>query len=120
MHALRTLGKLSNQDQMQVTSRSQRIMKTLSTFLVLLASSLSSLQAWGAHPFLCCDYNGGKVAVVSADGKVEWEYACKNPQDCWRLASGNYLICFVSGAVEINPTKQVLWEYKAPDKTEVH
>ena len=55
-------------------------------------------DAAAAHPFLCCDYNGGKVAVVSADGKIQWEYPCKNPQDCWRLANGNYLFCFMNGA----------------------
>ena len=70
-------------------------------------------EAAAAHPFLCCDYNGGKVAVVSADGKIQWEYQCKNPQDCWRLASGNYLFCFMSGAVEVTPAKQIVWEYKS-------
>ena len=85
----------------------------------LLASTLS-LEA--AHPFLCCDYNGNKVCVVSAEGNVEWEFPCKNPQDCWRLPNGNYLFCFVSGALEVTPGKQTVWEYKAPvaEKVEVH
>lgn len=81
-------------------------------------AGLFTLQA--ARPFLCCDYNGGKVCAVSAEGKIEWEYACKAPQDCWRLPSGNYLFCFVSGALEVTPAKQVVWEYKAPEKVEVH
>ena len=81
-------------------------------------AGLSALQA--ARPFLCCDYNGGKVCAVSAEGKIEWEYACKAPQDCWRLPDGNYLFCFVSGALEVTPGKQVVWEYKAPEKVEVH
>ncbi len=81
-------------------------------------SAGTALQA--AHPFLCCDYNGGRVAVVSAKGAVEWEYMCKAPQDCWRLPSGNYLFCFSTGALEVTPEKKVVWEYKAPDKVEVH
>jgi len=81
-------------------------------------AGLFTLQA--ARPFLCCDYNGGKVCAVSAEGKIEWEYACKAPQDCWRLPNGNYLFCFVSGALEVTPAKQVVWEYKAPEKVEVH
>lgn len=81
-------------------------------------TGLFTLQA--ARPFLCCDYNGGKVCAVSAEGKIEWEYACKAPQDCWRLPDGNYLFCFVSGALEVTPAKQVVWEYKAPEKVEVH
>ena len=86
----------------------------------LLSLLFVALPLQAAHPFLCCDHNGGKVCVVSAEGKIEWEYACKSPQDCWRLANGNYLFCFVSGAVEVAPDKKIVWEYKAPEKTEVH
>jgi hypothetical protein len=81
-------------------------------------AGLFTLQA--ARPFLCCDYNSGKVCSVSAEGKIEWEFACKAPQDCWRLPNGNYLFCFVSGALEVTPAKQIVWEYKAPEKVEVH
>ncbi len=76
--------------------------------------------ALAARPFLCCDHNGGKVCVVSATGAIEWEYACKSPQDCWRLPNGNYLFCFATGALELTPEKKVVWEYKAPEKVEVH
>jgi len=90
----------------------------------LLAYILGALAAVSvaraAHPFLCCDHNAGKVLQVSADGKIEWEYACKNPQDCWRLPNGNTLFCFVSGALEVTPDKKVIWEYKAPEKVAVH
>ena len=87
---------------------------------VLLAATAFTARA--AHPFLCCDYGGGKVCVVSAEGKIEWEYACKNPQDCWRLPNGNILLCHVSGAIELTPDKKTAWEYKAPAdvKVEVH
>src|SRR6266700_3740637 len=94
-------------------------MKPLFAFALLQVACFAPLPAWGAHPFLCCDYNGGKVAIVSAEGTIEWEYLCKSPQDCWRLASGNYLFCFASGAVEVTPAKEVVWEYKAPEKVEV-
>ncbi len=87
---------------------------------VLLVAALSTHPAHAAHPFLACDYNGGKVCQVSAEGKVEWEFQCKNPQDCWRLPNGNYLFCFVSGALEVTPDKKTVWEYKAPEKVEVH
>jgi hypothetical protein len=73
-----------------------------------------------AHPFLCCDSAAGKVAMVSAEGKVEWEYACKHPQDCWRLPNGNFLFCHANGAIEMTREKKIVWEYKAPEKTEVH
>lgn len=91
----------------------------------LVAASLASaLNTQAAHPFLCCDYGGGKVCAVSTDGKIEWRYDCKNPQDCWRLPNGNYLFCFISGALEVTPdaAKKIVWEYKAPTdvKVEVH
>lgn len=95
-------------------------MKSFSILVLFLAALVRPLHLQAAHPFLCCDHNGGKVCVVSAEGAVEWEYACKLPQDCWRLANGNYLFCFVSGALEVTPDKQIVWEYKAPEKTEVH
>lgn len=91
----------------------------LRIFAALLALAIT---ASAAHPFLCCDYGGGKVCVVSAEGKIEWQWDCKAPQDCWRLPNGNYLFCFVSGALEVTPDKKVVWEYKAPTdvKVEVH
>lgn len=70
--------------------------------------------------FLCCDYNGGKVAIVSSEGAIEWEYPCKAPQDCWKLDNGNILFCFATGALEVTMEKKIVWEYKAPEKTEVH
>ncbi len=91
----------------------------LRIFAALLALAIT---ASAAHPFLCCDYGGGKVCVVSAEGKIEWQWDCKSPQDCWKLPNGNYLFCFVSGALEVTPDKKVVWEYKAPTdvKVEVH
>ncbi len=100
-------------------------MKTLWLTLALCAglTAAGRVQAQSttrAHPFICCDYGGDKVCVVSAEGKVEWELAAKKPQDCWRLPNGNYLFCYVSGAMEVTPDKQTMWEYKAPEKVEVH
>jgi len=84
----------------------------------LLVLYVASARA--AHPFICCDNFGNKVCVVSADGKIQWEYSCSSPQDCWRLVSGNNLFCFANGALELTPDKQTIWEYKAPPGTEVH
>ena len=86
----------------------------------LLPFLILATLAQAAPRFLCCDYNGEKVCVVSAEGAIEWEYPCKNPQDCWRLANGNILFCFMSGALEVTPEKKIVWEYKAPETCEVH
>ncbi len=87
---------------------------------LLLAFGLISSTALAAHRFLCTDSYGGKVAVVAADGSIEWEYACQHPQDCWALPNGNYLFCHAHGAIEMSPAKQIVWEYKASEKAEVH
>jgi hypothetical protein len=89
-------------------------------FVPVLAVAWSSAGALAAHPFLCTDSYGGKVALVSADGAIEWEYACQHPQDCWRLANGNFLFCHAHGVIEMTRDKQIAWEYKAPAGTEVH
>ena len=95
-------------------------MKSFLLHCAVLTSLAISSPARADHPFLCADAYAGKVCVVSAEGKVEWEYACKHPQDCWRLPNGNYLFCHSGGALEMTPDKKTVWEYKAPEKTEVH
>jgi len=80
----------------------------------------ATLGARAAHPFFCTDSYGGKVAVVSAEGKIEWEFACQHPQDCWVLPNGNFLFCHAHGALEMTRAKQTVWEYKAGANTEVH
>ena len=94
----------------------------MKSFLLLALSALlvvpQSCEA--GRPFLCCDHNGGKVCVVSSDGNIEWEFACRAPQDCWKLDNGNFLFCYIDGAVEVTKSKQVVWKYQAPEKTEVH
>lgn len=72
------------------------------------------------HRFLCCDYQGGKVAIIAADGTVEWEFAAPTPQDCWLLANGHVLICHQNGVKEVSREKQVVWEYKAPAQAQCH
>lgn len=88
-------------------------------FLLVLALSLSAVTR-AAHPFLCTDAAGGKVALVSAAGEIEWEVAYKHPQDCWVLPNGNFLFCHATGAIEMTRDKRIAWEYKAGEKTEVH
>ena len=72
------------------------------------------------HRFLCCDYQGNKVAIIAADGSVEWEFAAQTPQDCWLLPNGNVLFCYRNGAKEVSRDKQVVWEYKAPAEAQCH
>ena len=72
------------------------------------------------HRFLCCDYQGNRVAIVAADGTVEWEFAGPNPQDCWMLPNGNVLFCHHDGATEVSRERKVVWEYKTPAGAQCH
>lgn len=95
-------------------------MKTIPILLLGCVLGVSALSARADHSFLCADSAAGKVCVVSAEGKIEWEYKCNHPQDCWRLPNGNYLFCHSGGALEMTPDKKTAWEYKAGTNTEVH
>lgn len=91
--------------------------------LASLVTFAQSADTPAPRAFLCCDYNGGQVCIVAADGSIEWRYEAKSPQDCWKLPNGNILFCYAGGAKEVTADKtekKVVWEYKAPDKIECH
>jgi len=95
----------------------------LFALLALSASAQSTDQSDDhpiSHPFVATDNGRGAIVEVSAEGKISWEYAAEFPQDVWRLKNGNYLFSTVHGAKEVSRDKQVVWEYKSPEGTEVH
>jgi hypothetical protein len=69
---------------------------------------------------LVSDYGGDKVAIIAADGHIEWEHPAEKPQDVWMLANGNVLFSHLRGAREVTLKHEVVWSYSAPEKTEVH
>jgi len=77
-------------------------------------------RAEGAKPFLACDYVGGAVAMVNAEGTVLWSIPARTPQDCWQLPDGGVLYCEQGGAVKIDAHQNRIWEYKAPAGVECH
>ncbi len=76
-----------------------------------------------AAPFgrrvLVSDFSGGKVAIIAADGQVEWEYPAEKSQDVWMLTNGNVLFSHLRGAREVTMAKKIVWEYTSPEGTEV-
>lgn len=60
----------------------------------------------------------GHVALVNAQGDVEWETPTKaDVHDLWLLPDGNVLFLYApSRVVEVNRDKQVVWEYEAKPK----
>ena len=82
-------------------------MKFPSVVLLLVALITTASMSRAAHPLLICDSGNNRVCVLSAEGKIEWEYPAVHPQDCWRLPNGNYLFCFRDGAIELTPANSV-------------
>jgi hypothetical protein len=81
---------------------------------------ISAVCAWAAnganaqsHPFVCTDYSQGKVFIVSAAGKAEWEYAAANCNDLWVLPSGNLLFNTGHGVREVTRKKEVVFDYQS-------
>jgi len=65
------------------------------------------------HPFACTDYSGGKVLIVSAEGKVEWEYPAPGSNDLWVLPNGNLLFNAGHGVKEVTRKKEVVFRYES-------
>ncbi len=63
------------------------------------------------HPFACTDYVQGKVFLVSAEGKVQWEYPAPQCDDLWVLPNGNLLFTSGHGVKEVTRDKRVVFSY---------
>jgi hypothetical protein len=68
---------------------------------------------------LVSDYVGNKVAIVAADGRIEWQTAAERPQDSWMLPNGNVLFSQLHGVKEVRPDQSVAWEHTADPKSEI-
>jgi hypothetical protein len=77
------------------------------------AATPKPIQEGTGHHFVCTDYSGGKVFIVSADGKVEWEYATGACNDVWALPNGNLLFNTGHGVKEVTREKTVVFNYES-------
>jgi hypothetical protein len=61
------------------------------------------------------------VAIVAADGSIEWELKIADEtSDSWLLPNGNVIFAFKGGVREVTKDKTTVWEYKGPTGTEIH
>jgi hypothetical protein len=80
---------------------------------MLCASGLAE-PAGASRRLLVADSDAHRLAIVGADGKLEWETKVGAIHDAHLLANGNLL--FQQGwtnVLEITPDKQTVWEYDA-------
>ena len=78
----------------------------------------TSVQRGVGHHFACTDYTQGKVFIVSAEGKVVWEYPASSCNDLWVLPNGNLLFNTGHGVREVTREKRVVFDYQS--KSEIY
>lgn len=71
-----------------------------------------------AHRFACADYVQGKVFIVAADGRMEWEYPAASCNELWVLPNGNFLFTTGRGVQEVTREKKVVFNYES--KSEIY
>jgi hypothetical protein len=87
---------------------------TLVTARGLTAEPLPAPTAQSkGHSFVAAAYTQGKVLLVSADGRVEWEHDAPNSNDLWALPNGNLLFTTGHGVLEVTRSKQVVFKYES-------
>ena len=102
----------------------------LSTLLLLLSCTATFAGQTGSpRRVVAADYDKHRIAIVSPDGKVEWEHRIDDIHDLHVLPNGNLLFqTSWTNIVELNPrTGETVWTYDAAKsngnagrKVEVH
>ncbi|MGD1008379.1 MAG: aryl-sulfate sulfotransferase [Ignavibacteriaceae bacterium] len=70
------------------------------------------------HSFVCTDYTGGNVYVISENGEIEWQYPAERCNDIWILPNGNLLFNTGNGVKEVTRKKEVVFSYES--KSEIY
>lgn len=96
------------------------VVRWLSVAAVFVAGAVwaDSIQTGTGHKFVCTDYSQGKVFIVNAEGKSEWEYPAPSCNDLWVLPNGNFLFNTGHGVKEVTREKKVVFEYQS--KSEIY
>jgi hypothetical protein len=77
------------------------------------ASAKPHSAALKKHSFACTDYTQGRVCIISAEGKLVWEYPARDCNDLWVLPNGNLLFNTGNGVTEVTRNKEVVFSYSS-------
>lgn len=80
--------------------------------------NIQKLKTKSNPAFVCTDYTQGKVFVISAVGKKEWEYSAEKCNDICVLPNGNFLFNTGHGVKEVNRQKEIVFAYES--KSEIY
>jgi outer membrane protein assembly factor BamB len=104
-------------------------MKHVAALILALMSVAASSQTGTPRRIVAADYDKHRLAILSADGKVEWEHRIDDIHDLQVLPNDQLLFqTSWTRVVEMNPTTgEVVWQYDAAKsngnagkKVEVH
>jgi hypothetical protein len=94
------------------TPKAQMPLSLLAFSLALAA--VADGQTGPARRVLAADDSTRKLAIIAADGKVEWEASVGPIHDAWVLPNGNVL--YQQGwtkLLEVTPARETVWSYDA-------
>ncbi len=100
--------------------------KLTTTLFSLLICGYASAQetSLSRHNFMYAGQSKNPRMFIVKDGQVSWEYNNKGRRgeisDAILLTGGNMLIAHQYGIMEITNDKKVVWQYDAPEGTEIH
>ncbi len=99
------------------------ILTTLMTLLVCV-TSYSQNSDLSRHNFMYAGQSKNPRMFIVKDGQVTWEYN-NSPRrgeisDAVLMTDGNILIAHQHGIMEITKDKKVVWQYDAPEGSEIH
>jgi hypothetical protein len=73
-----------------------------------------------AHRFVSGISGDGPVAIVGADGHIEWQHhVAGEANDVWALPNGHVVFAYKTGATELDANQQAIWSYDAPPGAEI-
>ena len=111
--------------QARPARKSSRVSDPFKTAIALLLFTTAGfaqeqpVQQGPGHRFVCADYSAGKIFIVNADGKAEWEYApAPSCDDIWALPNGDLLFVTGHGVREVTRDKKVVFDYQS--KSEIY
>lgn len=109
-----------NPDSRRPASARPRSGSRLVSWMLLGSVSLLATRAEQTGParrVLGADDSTGRLAIVAADGRVEWEHAVGPIHDAWLLPNGNLLFqTNWTQILELTPDKRVVWRYDAANR----
>ena len=92
-------------------------------YIFVIAILLSGFRAAAQEKILVAGSGNSKIQLVDKQtGKVEWQHAIEKGEECNAVAltkQGNVLYSYKKGAKVVNWNHQVIWDYQAPNMTEV-